>query len=240
MEQLKNLGKCCGIYEIRHIESGKCYVGSSRDIKQRWYGHKALLRRGKHHSRRLQRSWTKYGEHAFSFSVLIICGVENLALYEQLAIDGLDAYHGGFNGAPLACTALGTKHSDETKLLLSKIGRGRKHSPDHCAAISLAMKGKKLPPEVIEKMRQTKTGKVHGPRSDEHRAKISAALKGRTWSPEYLEKMRERRHTDETKMLISISKTGKKMAVPRDPEHTRKQQEARMRTLAAKRTSMGV
>ena len=240
MGQLNITGKWCGIYEIRHIESGKCYVGSSLDIKQRWHAHKALLRSGKHHSRRMQRAWTKYGADAFLFSILVICGAENLALYEQAAIDGLDAYQNGLNGAPFACTMRGTKHSDETKRLLSKIGRGRKHSPEHCAAISAAMTGKKLPPEVIEKMRKTKTGKVHGPPSDEHRAKISAALKGRTWSDEYLEKMRQRRHTDETKMLISISKAGEKMSAPRDPEHTRKQQEARMRTLAAKRTGLGV
>lgn len=46
------------------------YIGESVDIKSRWYTHKSELRRGVHHSERLQKEWKKYGEKAFRFSVV--------------------------------------------------------------------------------------------------------------------------------------------------------------------------
>ena len=46
------------------------YIGESVDIKSRWHTHKSELRRGVHHSERLQKDWKKYGEKAFRFSVV--------------------------------------------------------------------------------------------------------------------------------------------------------------------------
>lgn len=43
-----------GIYAIRHIETGKMYIGSSRHISDRWIIHCSCLRLQKHHSVRLQ------------------------------------------------------------------------------------------------------------------------------------------------------------------------------------------
>lgn len=59
-----------GIYKIKNRITHKVYIGESLDIKQRWASHKSELRRGKHHSERLQKDWNKYGEKAFRFSVV--------------------------------------------------------------------------------------------------------------------------------------------------------------------------
>jgi group I intron endonuclease len=228
------LGKS-GVYEIRHIDSGKRYVGSSCDVGQRWYAHRSKLRYSAHHSIRLQRSWSKYGESCFEFKLLLLCAPEDLALYEQIAIDAYDAYRRGFNSAPHAYRSIGRRHTEETKQLLSKLGRGKKKSEAHRAALSAARMGKPLPAHVVEKIRQANIGKVNGPPSAEHRAAISAALKGRPKTEAHVEAMRAIRHSDETKMKISVAKAGKRLSKPRDPEHTRKQQEAAARTRAAKR-----
>ncbi|SDY30683.1 GIY-YIG nuclease family protein [Pseudomonas sp. NFIX28] len=59
------------IYVIECAGNGKRYVGStSRRPNQRRLEHLHHLRAGKHHSKRLQRCFNKYGEDALSFSVV--------------------------------------------------------------------------------------------------------------------------------------------------------------------------
>lgn len=59
-----------GIYKIKNRITHKVYIGESVDVKHRWCSHKSELRRGVHHSERLQKEWKKYGEKAFRFSVV--------------------------------------------------------------------------------------------------------------------------------------------------------------------------
>lgn len=47
------------VYEIRHVDSGKRYIGSTVRWPDRWKEHRAALRAGKHHSVLLQRAWDK-------------------------------------------------------------------------------------------------------------------------------------------------------------------------------------
>ena len=63
-----------GIYIIRHIESGKVYVGSASNISKRWHRHRKDLRLGRHPNKHLQAAWTMYGEDAFVFEILELTG----------------------------------------------------------------------------------------------------------------------------------------------------------------------
>lgn len=62
--------KIAGIYIITNILDNKKYVGSSKNIKKRWDGHKNSLRRNSHRNRHLQSAWNKYGEKNFVFSII--------------------------------------------------------------------------------------------------------------------------------------------------------------------------
>lgn len=77
----------CGIYVIT-APSGSQYVGSSRNIQDRWSGHRRGLRCGDHHSSRLQHAWNKYGEQ-LAFSILEECPRDLLNIKEQEWIDRL-------------------------------------------------------------------------------------------------------------------------------------------------------
>src|SRR5215468_7946604 len=59
-----------GIYRIKNVVSGRVYIGSAVNLPSRWKLHRSLLRRGKHHSRSLQRSWCKHGATAFVFELI--------------------------------------------------------------------------------------------------------------------------------------------------------------------------
>lgn len=80
----------CGIYQIRCLLTGKCYIGSSKRIYTRWSEHRYYLRKGTSVCVRLQNAWAKYGEGAFEFSVLEECCQDELEDREQFYIDTLD------------------------------------------------------------------------------------------------------------------------------------------------------
>ena len=59
-----------GIYEIYNIKTGKRYIGSSKDVKQRWNSHLSGLRSGAHHNYYLQKDYHRYGEDSFEFTIV--------------------------------------------------------------------------------------------------------------------------------------------------------------------------
>ena len=76
----------CGVYAIVNEVNGKLYVGSSKQVHQRWSQHRYALRAGKSSCLYLQRSWTKYGEAAFSFGLLEECPPGVLEAREQFYV----------------------------------------------------------------------------------------------------------------------------------------------------------
>ncbi|HST90304.1 MAG TPA: GIY-YIG nuclease family protein [Ktedonobacterales bacterium] len=77
-----------GIYAIVNTLTRDRYIGSSHDMPSRFTQHKALLRRGKHHARRLQAAWDTYGEDAFVFVVLeALPDTDQLEAIEQRYLD---------------------------------------------------------------------------------------------------------------------------------------------------------
>lgn len=109
-----------GIYQIRHMTSGKVYVGSSGNIPVRWRLHRRELRQGVHHSQKLQRAWNKYGADAFVFEVLAECSIPSLRSREQHWMDTLNAFTSGYN-----CTAKALEHSEEVRARLAQSAKGR-------------------------------------------------------------------------------------------------------------------
>lgn len=79
-----------GIYRIYCVPNRHSYLGSSVEISIRWSQHRISLRSGRHNNPILQHAWDKYGEHAFTFSVLEECDKENLAEREQFWLDKLN------------------------------------------------------------------------------------------------------------------------------------------------------
>lgn len=98
-----------GIYAIRNKKTRKCYVGSAAEIEKRWSVHRHHLRKNKHHSTKLQRSWNKHGESCFTFRILERCSLKMLARREQYWMDHYDAHRNGYNAHPIARTARGHK-----------------------------------------------------------------------------------------------------------------------------------
>lgn len=59
-----------GIYKIENKVNGKVYIGSSKNIENRWKQHRRMLDKKEHHSQHLQSSWDVYGSEDFSFDII--------------------------------------------------------------------------------------------------------------------------------------------------------------------------
>lgn len=88
-----------GIYQIRNIKNNKLYIGSSKDIEKRWKQHLAQLKKGNHHSSKLQNSYNHAKDkNIFEFSVIEeIIDNNKLKEREQYYIDLFNSYHVGYN-----------------------------------------------------------------------------------------------------------------------------------------------
>jgi len=105
------------VYCITNTENGKIYIGSSANYKSRKYAHKTQLNRDIHHNKYLQRSWNKYGEECFEFSILEKhIDIPVLIERERYWIQYYDSTNKdiGYNMAIPLVTG-GYEHLDETK-----------------------------------------------------------------------------------------------------------------------------
>jgi len=93
-----------GIYKITNTVNGKFYVGSSKNIEERWESHKRYLRGKYHVNPKLQHAWDFYGEEKFQFDIIEeVNNDEKLLLErEQYHLDLWKPYHRtiGYNICP--------------------------------------------------------------------------------------------------------------------------------------------
>jgi group I intron endonuclease len=75
--------KTSGIYKIVNKINGKYYIGSAKDVYDRWSDHKKDLKKTRHHNRHLQRAWDKYGRENFELVIVETCAPEALLDREQ-------------------------------------------------------------------------------------------------------------------------------------------------------------
>ena len=97
-----NLTKLSGVYQIKNTINNKIYIGSSKDIERRWKEHKKQLNKENHHSYKLQRDWTEFGEDKFIFEIIDKVNEDQLKEYEQYWLDTLIPYKIGYNILPYA------------------------------------------------------------------------------------------------------------------------------------------
>ncbi len=213
-----------GIYRILNIVNGKCYVGSAKSLRRRWWEHSSMLQNNRHHSISLQNAWNKYGPDAFTFEIIeLILIPELLIAREQHWMDYYKPFsHKGYNINPVAGSRLGTKQSLETiaKSIAARKGKpstrfGYKHSPETLEKLRGASTGRKHTSETKHKIAQSRIGKTYGP---ETRERIRSVTLGHPVSAETRAKLstiHRSKHQNKVKPP-KVSKPRKR--VPRTPE----------------------
>jgi len=114
-----------GVYQIVNKFNNKRYIGSTTvSFAQRFLQHKSSLKRNKHHSYLLQRSYNKRGENFFSWEVLEDCdGMDEIQIQERenFYLEKYKSYEVDF-GYNVKKEAIGNARESYQDLLLYDIG----------------------------------------------------------------------------------------------------------------------
>jgi group I intron endonuclease len=98
-KQPQEIPQSPGVYQIRCKRTGKIYVGSAVNFRERWRVQYRDLCDGVHHNPHLQSAWDRYGETSFEFAVLECVTLPELLAAEQRWIErtGCSDRRIGFN-----------------------------------------------------------------------------------------------------------------------------------------------
>lgn len=193
------------LYQYTHRETGRGYIGITRDLPRRRRSHA----RGKSEATLFNRAVLKYGIEAFDFKALALFDDPDAAAYhEGKAITALGTLKpGGFNlkaGTPGTQYAGG--HSPETRAKLKELGstpeRRQAQSdsskrmwadPEERERVRSSMRGHTLSPETRARMSQSQKGHPNRatphPQSPETRARLAEIARARWADPEARAKM---------------------------------------------------
>src|SRR3990167_6552416 len=137
------------------------YIGSSRNLQERIeWRHISKLNRNKHENPVFQASWNKYGQNNFIWFLVQGCEKLQTISLEQKYLDLYRPFvdeFGGFNISHLATnpSIVGQKHSEETKLKMSRIRKEKFANGE----LICANKGKKYSDERKRWMSEVRIGK---------------------------------------------------------------------------------
>ena len=81
--------KICGIYKITNTVTGDFYIGSSKNVKQRWAHHKCQSVWNRCKSNQMYQDMQKYGVDKFAFEILEEVEVDKMKETEQQFIETL-------------------------------------------------------------------------------------------------------------------------------------------------------
>jgi group I intron endonuclease len=183
------------IYLIRCLETGKGYVGqySKPEPNGRWVRHIQDAKKGSKYL--IHQAIRKYGDQAFTFEKLCNCAKGSLGNMEAYYAEQLETYcwdfPGGYNMVWCGTQPrLGIKNSPEMCANISKANKGRKCSPEHIEKISAAKLGKKLSPEALEAHHKAHLGRTKSPEEIE---KLRVASTGKKQTPETIAKAQQNR-----------------------------------------------
>lgn len=173
-----------GIYKWTNKITKDIYVGQSINLAKRFIKYFNLSYLKNRESLVISRALIKYGYCNFSIEILEYCEIDNLTEREQYYMDKLNPR---YNTLKIAGSSSGYKHSEETKIKISKALKGiyvkeksplfgRTHSEETKALMSLTRSkvnnlGQFHTEEAKELMRQKALGRKH---TEETLLKMSA------------------------------------------------------------------
>lgn len=133
-----------GVYALRHMKTGRCYVGSSINCRTRIQRHLLELRNGTHFSTKLNRAWQKYGQVAFDMIILEEVPLRpDIIIREQYWIDFLTSCTDGFNLRPKADANWGMQWTPDQNTRRSVSNKIAWSNPILRAQLAQRFKGKK-------------------------------------------------------------------------------------------------
>ena len=164
-----------GVYLIHSPYSGRCYVGSSKNLKRRLQRHFNELRKNQHHSLALQLAYNKFGEK-LKIGILLKFNGDILSIVriklEQFFIDNLNSVYNSskFARSPMLDPKVVSRVSDTLQVVMKRRDVRRKLSKKTTAYFAIQenrdhhsnmMKKAFQKPETLLRARNSQLGKHH-------------------------------------------------------------------------------
>ena len=179
-----------GVYKITNLVNGKVYIGASKNIERRWWGHKRCT------DSPIHSDLETYGLDNFKFEVLLECPEDMLCQWERdmICLYDADDPEKGYNSPKdrpynlkISEALKGQKawnkgkpawnkdipQSDETKRKISESHKGIPQSDETKRKISETLKGHIVSEETKHKMSESQKGKHNITHSEEAKRKMS-------------------------------------------------------------------
>ena len=137
-----------GIYMWKNLINDKCYIGSAVDLYIRlsfYYSTKAMENSLKNSNSHIYSALLKNGYENFSLTILEYCSPEKCIEREDFY---LSTEKHEYNILEKAGSRLGSKHSDESKIIMSEAKKGENH-PNY-GKPKYKGSGTGSPPQAIE------------------------------------------------------------------------------------------
>ena len=185
--------------------SGKVYIGQTTKTLNE--------RKNEHHYEAFNKNRAGYN-YAISCAIRIYNkNIKWKIMYDNIPIAQLnnmeiwcignyDTFMKGYNSTLGGKGNSGYSPSLETRIKISKAGKGRKLSKETCRKMSMAQKGKKHSEETRRNISKSLKGKKL---SEEHKKKMSESRKGRKLSEEHKKKISGKNHHCYGKRRIKVS-----------------------------------
>jgi group I intron endonuclease len=193
--------KRIGIYSIVHIESGRTYIGSSKDIDSRLAAHIQRLARNVHTNHRLQRTYNRDGIEAFSFNYVQILEEYHREELFDLEDEYISTYVAKDLAYNIAMARGGRKYSTVEE---------REKASENYRRAQLSYVDSLTPEEIKEIFGRAHLGK---PLSESRKKHLSDYWKGKPKSEETKQRMKHSQSNPspefDAKRRQNCSKTGK-------------------------------
>jgi group I intron endonuclease len=196
LDFLKQNKQFCSIYVIKNTINGKMYIGQTwQSLSKRFSEHKSVSSE----CVKLKNTIEKYGNDNFSIDLIgIAYNQEDANLLEDFFITNCNSIKNGYN---IKTGGSYGKHSDETKIKMSKKKIGKSFSSEHKKNISQSKLGKSNTHLIgntiwsgrthsVETRKKLSEMMVGNKLSDEVKRKIAISCKGKIVSEESKQKMR--------------------------------------------------
>ena len=155
------------------FQDGKAYVGQTGDMEKRQRDHYRRARKKNPPNRSLYAALREQGENVEWRIIRRVRGYEAAARAEKQAIIAMNALTPSGYNLTLHCKARPLTETARQKLIAAQTGKVA--SAESRARMSAGQRGRKHPPEVIEKIRKGNIGKK---RTAATRENIAAARRG--------------------------------------------------------------
>lgn len=197
-----------GVYSIVCEANGKGYIGSSKNIQDRWKRHLRLLKKGNHVNPYLQSTFNKYGESSFRFSIVELlpeASPKEIREVEQIYLDLMN-WDESLNICKDSRGGEMTVEANERRR--DSLRKYYEENPDAIRGENNPFFGKNHDQSSKDLISTANTGKVRSEEFKRQKSELMSRRRGKHHTKEHRENLREKYLGGGNPMAVEVTVNG--------------------------------